>query len=141
MKRPWTIALVGVLVSFLITIALIRYFLIPGQSKSLGGVKPKKPEKEVDEKIVIEEAVPVEPDQLTVVEGIGPVSAAALQQAGIMTYAQLAATDTAAIKSILVRANVRVAVSDTWSEQAALAAAEDWDGLEKLKAELRAGRK
>lgn len=141
MKKSWTMAIVGVVISFVITLALIRYLLMPGQSKRVSGLKPKKLKKEIDEKIVIEEAIPVEPDDLTVVEGIGPKSAAALRDAGIMTFAQLAATDTDSIKSILSRANVRIAVSDTWTDQAALAAAEDWDTLEKLKVNLRAGRK
>jgi predicted flap endonuclease-1-like 5' DNA nuclease len=91
--------------------------------------------------IVIEEAQPTEPDDLTLVEGIGPKTSSALQNAGINTYTQLAASDTDTLKGILKQAGVRVAVSDTWTEQAGLAAAGDWNALEALQAGLKGGRR
>ena len=142
MKKSWIMGLVGLKISFLITLVLIRYYLMPGrETERVTRQKPVLPDKEIDEQIVIEEAVSTEPDDLTVVEGIGPKSATALQGAGVTTYAQLADMDTDTIKAILSEANVRVAVSDTWAVQAGLAAAEDWKGLEELKAVLNAGRR
>ncbi len=82
-------------------------------------------------------------DDLTKVEGIGPKIAELLQAAGINTYADLAAADAERLKGILSEAGSRYAAHDpgTWPEQAALAAAGDWDALKKLQDELDGGRR
>ena len=86
--------------------------------------------------------VPVIPDDLKIVEGIGPKIEKLLND-GILTFAQLAATAPERIKEILVAAGTRFQMHDptTWPEQSALAR----DGkLEELKAwqdELNKGRK
>ncbi|MEI7586177.1 hypothetical protein [Runella sp.] len=87
--------------------------------------------------------VPVIPDDLKIVEGIGPKIEKLLNDEGILTFAQLAATAPERIKEILVAAGTRFQMHDptTWPEQSALAR----DGkLEELKAwqdELNKGRK
>lgn len=79
-----------------------------------------------------------EPDDLTRIFGIGPKSAAALQAAGIDTFAKLAAADTATIENALTASDVRLVGSvDTWSQQAAYAARGDWDGLNDYIAQTR----
>jgi ribosomal protein L30 len=80
------------------------------------------------------------PDDLEIVEGIGPKIAATLQAAGISTFAQLAAADVTQLAQILREANVRLADPTTWPQQAQLAHAGQWDKLRDLQEKLQAGR-
>ena len=78
-------------------------------------------------------------DDLKKVEGIGPNIAETLAEAGITTFAELAATDAAKIAEIIsdVRGNH---VTDTWPAQAKLAAEGKWDELKKWQDELDGGK-
>jgi hypothetical protein len=80
-------------------------------------------------------------DDLTRIAGIGPKISNLLRGAGIATYAQLAATDVAQLKQILAESGIRPADPGTWPEQARLAAAGDWDALERLQGQLKGGRR
>jgi predicted flap endonuclease-1-like 5' DNA nuclease len=80
-------------------------------------------------------------DDLAVIEGIGPKIAGVLREAGINTFAQLAATDVARLTEILQGANLRLAAPESWPEQAELAAAGDWDALKELQDRLKGGRR
>lgn len=64
-------------------------------------------------------------NDLTRVRGIGPGIATVLEAAGIATWAQLGATDSAALRSILDEAGPRFRAHDpsTWPAQAAELAA------------------
>lgn len=85
---------------------------------------------------------PPMPDDLTIIEGIGPKIAGILQTAGITTLVQLANTDVDHLREILNEAGLtRLANPGTWPEQAQLAAAGDWDGFKKLQGELKGGRR
>jgi predicted flap endonuclease-1-like 5' DNA nuclease len=87
---------------------------------------------------------PTGPDDLKQIEGIGPKIASVLQVAGIVTFAQLAATDVGRIEEILEAEDPRLrrlADPGTWPEQASLAAAGDWKGLETLQNQLKGGRR
>lgn len=87
-------------------------------------------------------AAPATPDDLTVIEGIGPKMSAALVTVGIDTYAKLAATSEDAIREAISAAGMRFAPSlVTWAEQAAYAAKGDWDGLKTFKDSLTSGRR
>jgi predicted flap endonuclease-1-like 5' DNA nuclease len=87
-------------------------------------------------------AAPVKPDDLTVIEGIGPKMSAALAAAGIDTYAKLAAASEDMIREAISAAGMRFAPSlVTWAEQAAYAAKGDWDGLKTFTDSLTAGRR
>ena len=88
-----------------------------------------------------EKSEPTQPDDLKRIEGIGPKIASLLQDAGIATFAQLAATDVARLREILDAVNLRIANPTTWPEQATLAAAGNWEGLESLQSELKGGRR
>lgn len=89
-----------------------------------------------------EAAAAGEPDDLKVVEGIGPKMEQALNAAGITTYAQLAAASDADLLSAVEAAGMRLAPSlSTWSEQANFAANGDWDGLKALQSNLVGGRR
>ena len=86
---------------------------------------------------------PVEPDELRKIEGIGPKIAEILNEHGILTFEQLAETEVARLEEVLKEAGprFRMAVPETWSEQAALAAAGDWEGLQLFQDELVGGRR
>jgi predicted flap endonuclease-1-like 5' DNA nuclease len=88
-------------------------------------------------------APPVKPDNLRRIEGIGPQIANLLQNAGILTFAQLAETDVQRLEQILEQAggNYRLADPSTWPEQARLAAAGNWQSLNSLQEELKGGRR
>jgi predicted flap endonuclease-1-like 5' DNA nuclease len=81
------------------------------------------------------------PDNLARIEGIGPKISQVLQDAGIMTFEQLAAADVSRLEQILTGAGMRLAEPSTWPEQARLAAAGDWQALETLQDELTGGRR
>ena len=88
-----------------------------------------------------EDAEAVEPDDLKRIEGIGPKISGLLQDAGIKTFAQLAATEVERLKELLEEAKLlRLADPTTWPRQAKLAAAGKWDALEKWQAKLSGGK-
>jgi len=142
-RNNWLMGILGVIVSFAVTVLIYRYLAILQEQQIQMAAEglPNKPGSDIDDKNVVKEGTPSEPDDLTLVEGIGPKTSSALQDAGITTYAQLAVTDQDTVKQVLNQAGVRIAVSDTWMEQAAFAAAGDWDALTELKNELKAGRR
>lgn len=105
----------------------------------------------LDEDLPVAEERPSEPppkpaksavkaDDLRRIEGIGPKISSALQDAGITTFDQLAATDVDLLKEILANAGIG-ADPASWPEQARLAYAGDWDAFQKLKDELVRGRR
>ncbi|NNF56724.1 MAG: 50S ribosomal protein L17 [Rhodothermaceae bacterium] len=72
-------------------------------------------------------------DDLTKIWGIGPVFASALNDADITTFAQLAEADLDALRAAIntgSETSDEAANEETWSEQARLAVAGDWEGLE-----------
>lgn len=82
------------------------------------------------------------PDDLKIIEGIGPKIESLLNAADITTYAQLAALDLSRLHEIVVeKGGIHISDPATWPEQAQLAAADDWDALEKLQEELVGGRR
>jgi predicted flap endonuclease-1-like 5' DNA nuclease len=119
-------------------------------------IEVEAPPPPVEVKVETVEAVPVAevgaeapakllaPDDLVVIEGIGPKISGVLQAAGITTFAQLADTAVSRIEEILEAADPRLrrlANPATWPEQAALAAGGQWDALEALQNELKGGRR
>ncbi len=83
----------------------------------------------------------IEPDNLKKIEGIGPKIASVLNEAGIMTFQQLADTDVETLRSILDAPRFRLADPSTWPEQAALAAKGAWEALKTLQEDLKGGRR
>lgn len=80
------------------------------------------------------------PDDLTLIEGIGPKSAAALNQAGITTFAQVAAMTAEQLEQTIKGRGVRlVGSAASWPQQAALAATGDFAALAELQAKLKGG--
>lgn len=79
-------------------------------------------------------------DDLTRIEGIGPKMAAALQAAGLNTFAKIAAANEAQLKAAIEAAGMSLSPRlPSWPQQAKLAAAGKWDELKRLQDEL--GRK
>ena len=89
-----------------------------------------------------EPVVPVVPDDLKIVEGIGPKIEGLLNNEGIFTFAQLAATAPERIKEILEAAGPRFQMHDptTWPTQSAMARDGKWDELKAWQEELNKGR-
>lgn len=82
-----------------------------------------------------------EPDDLTKIEGIGPRLQEILYGAALQTYRLLAEQDPEELRSIIKDAGFSAPFDPTsWPQQAALAAEEKWDALEKLQEDLVAGR-
>lgn len=83
----------------------------------------------------------VTPDDLVRLEGIGPRVARVLNEAGIKTFAGLAAANPADLQKILSAAGLQMMNAEGWIEQASLAAKGDWEGLQKIQSELKGGRR
>ena len=115
-------------------------------------VKKTAPIKE--EKKVVPVAEPVEEkpkpvkkskakgDDLRKVEGIGPKIAGLFNNAGIITFADLAGTPVEKLKEILEEAGPRYSIHNptTWPQQAELASEGKWDELNELQDRLDGGR-
>jgi large subunit ribosomal protein L17 len=85
--------------------------------------------------------MPVEADDLTVIEGIGPKIARTLEAAGIGTFRELASAEVSRLVEILSQdRNLRMHNPESWPEQARLAAAGEWAALQTMQAGLRGGR-
>jgi predicted flap endonuclease-1-like 5' DNA nuclease len=63
-----------------------------------------------------------------------------LQSKGILTFEALAQADPEDLNRYLREANLRLANTTTWSEQARLAALGDFDGLRAYQSRLKGGR-
>ena len=84
----------------------------------------------------------IKQDDLKVVEGIGPKIEELLHNAGIKTWADLAAAATETVQAVLDEAGPRYRMHDpaTWAKQAALAAAAQWEELETYQGQLQGGK-
>lgn len=80
-------------------------------------------------------------DDLQKIEGIGPKISSILKKAGINNFAKLGSLEPGQIKTILDQNNIRLAVPDTWPEQARMAARGSWQKLEELQSQLKGGRR
>ena len=109
--------------------------------------KTRTPKAKAAAATAAESVVPVaaasEPDDLTVVEGIGPKIQMLLNQYGIYTYHELADTEVSRLKEILQSAGPQLAMHDpgTWPSQANLAANDQWDALKSIQGFLKGGKK
>lgn len=144
---PWWAWLLIVILVILIILVLwwLGRFRKKGTLKSVptpveSQPQTRQPEK-MEEMVAAEPPPPVRPDDLTIIEGIGPKIASVLQAAGISTFSQLAEADLGHLNQILQNAGLRLADAETWPEQARLAAEGKWDELEALKASLKGGRR
>jgi large subunit ribosomal protein L19 len=81
-------------------------------------------------------------DDLTKIEGLGPKASEVLVGLGIVSFADLAGTDSAKIQEILDNAEGNFAGNDpaTWPRQAEMARDGKWDELKTWQDELDGGR-
>ncbi len=80
-------------------------------------------------------------DDLTKIEGIGPKMSAALNEAGIYSFAQLAKATEEELHHAIEKAGLRLAPGlGTWAKQAKLAADGAWDELKAYQDKLVGGR-
>ncbi len=86
--------------------------------------------------------VPVVPDDLKIVEGIGPKIEELLNNKGIYTFKQLSAASIDHIREILDEAGPNYKIHDpgTWGKQAQLADEGKWDELKAWQDELDGGK-
>jgi predicted flap endonuclease-1-like 5' DNA nuclease len=134
-----------------ILLALGLWWWLDKQSKSSSEVKMQPlvlPQDEDETETEVEVAASEvadqdveEPEDLRVIEGIGPRSAQVLGEAGILSFSRLAGMHPNDIQTVLRAAGVRVPYPETWPEQAELAAAGDWDALKELQGNLQGGRR
>lgn len=95
-----------------------------------------------EEPAVDESPEPTEPDDLSKIEGIGPVYQQILKDAGVATFEAISQKSTDELEQIISDAGKRRPASIvTWVEQAELAAKGDWDALQKLQDSLDGGRR
>jgi predicted flap endonuclease-1-like 5' DNA nuclease len=83
-----------------------------------------------------------DPEDLKIIEGIGPKIETVLKDAGIDSLATLAATNADRLRGILDAAGSRYKSHnpESWPEQAALAADGLWEQLEKWQKKMKSGR-
>ncbi|MGD0005261.1 MAG: hypothetical protein ABSE06_13635, partial [Anaerolineaceae bacterium] len=110
----------------------------PGSAESSA---PPEMEDSQEEKMPEVPPIDVKPDDLTIVEGIGPKINKVLHAAGIQSLSQLSDSEVTHLKKILNGAGIKLADPTTWPEQAGLAAAGDQETLKALQATLKGGRK
>lgn len=103
--------------------------------------KPVEPQPEPISPARLSAAQLTRPDNLEIIEGIGPRIAAIINAGGITTFARLADTSPAELQALLKAAAFRApADTTTWPQQARLAANGDWEALQQLQNRLKAGR-
>ena len=114
----------------------------PKAEKKAAEKKAKAEEATDAPKAAPKKAKAAKADDLTVIEGVGPKIAEVLAKAGVGSYAELAGKSAEAIKALLVEAGdqFNTAVTDTWPEQAKLAAEGKFDELKKWQDELDGGK-
>jgi large subunit ribosomal protein L27 len=102
--------------------------------------KPAKTTKSAS--ITLPSGKKVKQDDLKLVEGIGPKIEELMHAAGITTWAQLAAASNETLEAILDEAGPRFRIHDpaTWSKQAAMADAAQWEELEAYQDHLKGGK-
>jgi predicted flap endonuclease-1-like 5' DNA nuclease len=80
------------------------------------------------------------PDDLLLIEGIGPRTSTVVAAAGIRSFADLAATDVERLRSLLADAGIKTLNPATWPEQARVAAEGRWDDLKALQDRIKNGK-
>jgi predicted flap endonuclease-1-like 5' DNA nuclease len=93
------------------------------------------------QKIPVVPPMVVKPDDLSIVEGVGPKINQVLHAAGIQSLFQLSECEGDYLKEILSTAGLKLVDPTTWPQQARLAIAGDLENLKALQATLRGGHR
>ncbi len=113
------------------------------KTRRSGGAKAKAEAGFTDAEIATApKATAAKADDLKIIEGIGPKVAETLVAAGIVTFADLAASPAGKVKEILDASEGNFNATDptTWAEQAQLAADGKMDELKELQDRLNGGK-
>ena len=111
----------------------------PAEEATRAAVVALEPAPEPEPEPKPEPALPVQPDDLKKIEGIGPKVASLLIENGIATFAQLAETPVEKLEEILDANRLQMMHPGSWPRQAKLAADGDWEAFQKLTEELHGG--
>lgn len=136
---PWWAWVLIVLA--IILLLFLLWWLLGRSKKAATPAEPVSPAYTAPAPAGPEAVTPVKPDDLKVIEGIGPKISGLLQAAGLATFRQLAEADPQRLQQILDEADLRLADPGTWKEQAKLAADGKWDELQALQDSLKGGRR
>jgi predicted flap endonuclease-1-like 5' DNA nuclease len=152
-KSLWCLWLIIIIVIILLLWYLWKWFTRP-KSTTSQPTQPTPPAVKAAEAVIPQPEVkapvaavpipasPIKPDDLTLIEGIGPKISSLLQAAGITTFTQLAEADLNLLKKILEDAGLQhLADPATWGEQAKLAADGKWEEFKALTDSLKGGRR
>jgi predicted flap endonuclease-1-like 5' DNA nuclease len=157
---PWLILAIFLVIVFIVAWAMLRNTdesgadveVHEGEHEAQEEVAEKVETLELEEETLEEvaeeevesepepEPVTVEPDDLKKIEGIGPKVASLLNENGILTFSQLAETEVENLNVLLDANQLQMMDATSWPEQAKLAAAGDWEALQKLQDDLMGGR-
>lgn len=115
----------------------------PAKAKAEIKADPKAEKVVTPKKVAPKKTEASAADDLKKIEGVGPKIAGLMNEAGIMTFADLAKAKKADLQKILEDAGSRYKAHDptTWPQQAKLAADGKWDELKVLQDELDGGKK
>ena len=151
---PWWVILVIVVIVLIIVALVLGRGYVEEEPEEMIEVHQVEKSSEAVEEAAVEapapvvaepepvSSEPVKPDDLRKIEGIGPKISGILQQNGFPTFAALATAEVSALRAVLEAEGLsRLAVPDTWPEQAALASEGKWDELEALQDSLKGGRR
>jgi large subunit ribosomal protein L21 len=127
-----------------LTEILIESIVASGATKAKAEkAAPKKeaPKTEKTEAPKVAKKAATKADDLKKIEGAGPKAAEALVNAGLDTFAKIAKATPEQLSTILTDASSRLShiVTETWPQQAALAADGKWDELKELQDKLDGG--
>lgn len=155
----WLIFFVGVLVGWLVEWLIDIFYWrrrykrdVAHLAAAQGEAREQDAERELSEQLErcqqrlteleTQLAANVQTDDLTRIEGIGPKIADLLHSHGIVSFAQLAATEVETLQALLQAAGgrFRLASPETWPQQAALAMRGEWQQLRELQERLKGGR-
>ncbi len=141
----WVMLLLGVALAVVVRLLRERLAMPSAPAAQPPAPPPPTPAAPRPAAAVQPPAVPVEDspaaDDLTKIEGIGPKISGWLNEAGITTYAQVAELTPDQLAEILRSAGHRLAATATWPEQAAFAAAGQWEELAQFQDSLHGGRR
>ena len=121
----------------IIVLIIVLYFLFRQ--------KPDGEEKTSSEQSIpipqeVKTSEPITPDDLAIIEGIGPKIKEILKASGITKFSQLAILKPEEIKELVSAGGVHLFDPTSWPEQANLAAQGKMDELEVYQEKLKGGR-
>ncbi len=135
---PWLWLLI-----FIVAVIIVWWLLTRSAKEEPPHIEAhhEEPPAEAEEPAPLKAAEPSKPDDLALLEGIGPKVKAVLAEAGIITFAQLAAAEVSRLKEILEAADYPYMDPTSWPEQAKLLAEGNMEAFQELTESLKGGRK